>query len=362
MALQTAFEGYLALLAINPVHRDDGKRRLYLVQNRVHQIRALAEKSECTPQFARLVKETKSRYAKHPKREGDDSWRSSIRHALRRARIYANALDGGRSDEELFQRFVAAFTGSEGNTDFLAPLEYVAFSADAPLDFGSFRVMKFSEQELITITENDTREIFYPESTLDTRLLSQYWWLVVSEKSEPDYAGQHLVLTADLFRRVPVERHYGHFPSAVERVLKTLVLYDWDYDRHAISDADRTDVGRYTLNGQKDRWFGFDLPFVLRSGGSLFRPPAQAPDISCLRLEPVFDSDGVERGERPIQNIYLDSAETCSFSRTVTELESQLKTIRSQTARWQFIDVAVNYLVKAFFSANWISFFGTWRR
>ena len=194
MALQTAFKGYLALLTINPVQRDDGKRRLYLVQNRVHQIRTMAERSECTPQFTRLVKETKSQYAKRPDRERDDSWRSSIRHVLQRARIYADALDGDRSDEQLFRRFVAAFTRSESNTDFLAPLEYVAFSADAPLDFGSFRVKKFSEQELITITENDTREIFYPESTLeDTRLLCQYWWLVVSEKSEPDYAGPYVL-------------------------------------------------------------------------------------------------------------------------------------------------------------------------
>ena len=304
----------------------------------------MAERSECTPQFTRLVKETKAQYAKHPDREGDDSWRSSIQHVLRRARIYTDALDSGRSAKDLFQSFVAAFTRIEIITNILAPLEYVEFSTDAPLDFDSFRVKKFSKQELITITENDTREIFYPESTLDMRLLSQYWWLVVSEKDEPDYAGQ-LVTKINFRREVPVERHYGHFPPAVAHVLQTLVLYDWDYERDGISDADPRDIGRYLLDEQEDRWFGFKLPFVLRSGGSLFRPPAQAPDISCLSLEPVFD-DGVECGERPIRYVYPDAT---SFSSMVTEFESQLNTIRSQTARWQFIDVAVNYLVKAFF-------------
>ena len=345
MELQTAFDHYLALLASNPINKNDEIEDSILVQDRVHQIRAMAKKSERTRQFTRLVKETKAQYAKHPDRERDDSWRVSVQHVLRRARIYADSLDGGRSVEELFQSFVAAFTRNETITYILAPLEYVEFSADVALVFDSFRIKKFSKQELTAIIENDTREIFYPDSTLDMHLLSQYWWLVASEKSQPCYAGQFLMLPRKEELQQPVERHYGHFPPAILRVLQTLVLYDWDGN----SCVDPRDVDRYCLNGQ-ERWLGFTLPFVLRSGGSLFRPPAQAPDISCLALEPVFDPDGVEAGERPMHFISLDAAETCSFSLTVTEFETQLNIIRSQTARWQFIDVAVNYLVKAFFS------------
>ena len=147
-------------------------------------------------------------------------------------------------------------------------------------------------------------------------LLSQYWWLVVREINEPCYAGQHLKISPLEFQPT-VERHYGHFPSAVACALQTLVLYDWDFD--GISWADPRDVSRYLLDGQ-DRWLGFTLPLVLWSGGSLFRSPAQAPDISCLALEPVHDLDGVERGERPACYIYLDATETCSFSRTVTRV------------------------------------------
>ena len=178
-------------------------------------------------------------------------------------------------------------------------------------------------------------------------LLSQYWWLVASEKNQPCYAGQ-LFKLLEVESGQPVEHSYGHFPPAIARVLQTLVLYDWD----GISRADPRDVGRYLLDGQdRYRWLGFTLPFVLRSGGSLFRPPDQVPDISSLELVPDFDHDGVERGEcLPMPIHYLDATETCSFSRTVTEFEIQLNTIRSRTARWQFIDVAVSYLVKAFFS------------
>ncbi len=347
MSLKTAFDHYLELLSRSKVSRAEKETGLALFQSRVHQIRAMAERSERTPRFTRLVKETKARYAKRPDREQDDSWRLFVKHVLRRARIYADALDGGHSVEELFQNFVAAFTPSETIAKIMAPLEYVEFSADASLNFGSFCISKFPEQQLSTIVENDTRKIFYPDSTLNNmHLLSQYWWLVANEKSQPCYAGQHLVLTGDEFQKEPVRRHYGHFPQAVRNVLQTLVLYDWDGN----SCADPGDVGRYLLDNQEGRWFGFNLPFFLRSGGSLFRPPSQAPDISCLALDPFFDRDGVELGECPERSISLNATETCSFSRAVTEFETQLNTVRSQTERWQFIDVAVGYLVKAFFS------------
>ena len=142
-------------------------------------------------------------------------------------------------------------------------------------------------------------------------------------------------------------RRYGYFPPNVERALRTLVLYDWDGN----SSVDRRNAGRYLLDENEDSWLGFNLPFVLRSGGNLFRPPTRPPDISCLALEPIFDGNGVEIGEGPAMPImYLDATETQGFYRMVTQLEAQLKTVRDQTDRWQFIDVAVGYLVKAFFS------------
>ena len=345
MVLRTAFDDYIAFLASNPVNRDGDDRKPFPVQGRMHPIRTTAERGECTQQFIRLVKRTKAQYAKNPDYERDDSWQSSVQHVLRRARIYADALDGACSTEKLFQRFDAAFSPSVIITDTLAPLEFVEFSADGPFEFGTFRVMKFSQQELKTILENDTREIFWSDSTLDTRLLSKYWWLVVSEKSEPDYAGQLFDIDISEFLGRPVERRYGNFPPGVERALKALVLYDWDSDSFSYSKP--RDIGRYLLDKENDGWFGFNLPFVLRSGGSLYCPPPRAPDISRLSLEPVIDPDGVEYGVHPIRFIYPDSS---SFFRTVTEFESQLNKVRDQTDRWQFIDVAVGYLVKAFFS------------
>ncbi len=344
MALRTAFDDYLAFLTSNPVNRDGDDRKPSPVQGRMHPIRTTAERGECTTQFTRLVKRTKVQFAKDPDGEGDDRWRSSVQNVLRRARIYADTLDGAHSAEKLFQRFDAAFSRSEIITDTLAPLEFVEFSADGPFEFGTFRVMKFSELELRTIIENDTREIFWPDSTLDTPLLSQYWWLVVSGKRDPDYAGQLFEITEFLEGPV-VERRYGNFPPDVERALKALVLFDWDFV--GISYPGPRDIDRYLPDIQNNGWFGFNLPFVLRSGGSLYCPPPQAPDISRLSLDPVFDPDGVEYGVSPTRAIYPDSN---SFFRTVTEFESQLNIVRAQTDRWQFIDVAVGYLVKAFFS------------
>ena len=260
MELKSAFDNYLRLLSANPVHP---------VEDTVRQIRTVAERSECTPQFSHLVKETRAGFARNPDREGDESWQFSVQHVLRRARIYADALDGVPSTEKLFQRFAAAFTPREIITDILAPLESVQFSGDVCLDFGAFRVTKFSKQELSKITESDTREIFYPDSTLDMRLLSQYWWLVVRERGEPGYAGQCLSIKSD-FREQPVERFYREFPSSVQHALQSLVLYDWSCDQ--ISSADPKDIGRYLPGGQV-AWFRFSLPSSCDLGEAYLVPP-----------------------------------------------------------------------------------------
>ena len=337
--LERALRNYLRLLSINPPHP---------ANDRVRQIRTVAERSERTPQFSHLAKETKASFAKNPDREGDESWRFSVHHVLRRARIYTDALDGVPS-EDLLQRFAAAFTRKEITTDILAPLESVQFSGDVCLDFDAFRVTKFSKEELSKVTESDTRDIFYPDSTLDMRLLSQYWWLVVRERGEPGYAGQCLSIKVD-FGEQPVERFCREFPSSVHHALRSLVLYDWNCDRIL---ADQKDIDRYLPEGQ-DGWFRFSLPFILRSGGSPFGPPDRAPDLSHLSLEPVFDPNGDEYGERPISDIHPG---VTSFSRSIAEYESQLDTIldtirsrNAQATEWHFVDVALSYLIKAFFA------------
>ena len=109
MTLQAEFFDYLAILASKTTILDDREGRLYIRKDRIHQIRDMSQKCESTPQFTRLVKETKSKYAKRPDHEGDEMWRLSVRNVLRRAKIYADAFDAEGSRMELLQRFVAAF-------------------------------------------------------------------------------------------------------------------------------------------------------------------------------------------------------------------------------------------------------------
>lgn len=344
MTIQSAFDNYIAILAENRELKREEDGRLYILRSRTSQIRALVERCECTSQFRRFVKETRAAYAKHPDREGDDRWQTSVTHVLRRSRIYAAAFDGDHSPNELFKRFTDALTEVECTAVFLAPLESVEFSADRPLHFGSFQIRKFSREELSTITENDTRELFYPESVLDIGLLSQYWWLFVPYAAKPDCPGK--VFKIDI-SRPPIERRYSRFPERVEHVLKTLVLYDW----HAKSATAGSNPRRYSLLEDHRRWLGFRLPFVMRCGGRLFGPPVQPPDTSRLALQPFFNDDDEEIGLCPQTPIhYLRPNETRTFSRIVAEIEKQLKKIRTQTDEWSFIDVATSHLVKAFFA------------
>ena len=113
---------------------------------------------------------------------------------------------------------------------------------------------------------------------------------------------------------------------------------------------DLGDIERYVVEKNSRRWFGFSLPFIIRCGGSLFSPPSQTPDISPLALEPVFNDDHVEIGERPRCDIFFNQAETVCFSRELEKIEKQLNSIRDRGDRWNFVDVGVKYLVKAFFA------------
>ena len=344
MALQSAFNDYIGILAEDNelVGQEDG--RLYILRDRTRRIRSLVERCERTSQFRRLVKETKTEYAEHPDREGDDSWQSSVSHVLRRSRIYAAVNGGDHSSNELLKRFVDAFAGVECTAVFMAPLEAVEFSANRPLEFGSFQIRKFSREEFSTITENDTRSLFYEESVLDIRLLSQYWWLVVPYVPKSIYPGQRFKINV---LRYPVERRYSSFPTPVERILQSLVLYDWGTNL----DANPNNGRRYGPLEDSQIWLGFSLPFVMSFGGSLFGPPGQAPEVSRLALEPFFNEDGEEIGERPRSPIhYLSAEETRAFCHSVEKFDNQLNTIRTQTEKWNFIDVATSHLVKAFFS------------
>ena len=343
MSLQSEFLDYLAILASKTTTLDKGEGRLYIRRGRTQQIRDMSEKCECTPQFKRLVEETKSKYAKCPDREGDEMWQFSVRNVLRRAKIYADAFDAEGSRMELLQRFVAAFSRSEDNCVLLAPLEYVQFTSDDPLEFGSFRIQKYSEQELSAITENETRMLFYSVSMLDLGLLSQYWWIVAHYKTESSYPGPSFNFPRP---DISVERNFSRFPPTIECILQTLVLYDWDKN----GLLNRGDIQHYIVEENTRRWFGFSLPFIIRCGGSLFRPPSQPPDISPLTLEPVFNDDPVVIGERPRCDIFFNQAETTSFSGELERIEKRLKAIRDHGDRWKFIDVGVKYLVKAFFA------------
>ena len=344
MAIHSAFKDYLAILAANKEYECGEDGSLNIFRDPMRKIRELVEKCERTFEFRNLVKKTRRDYAKRPDRERYDIWQTSVGHVLRRSKIYADVLDSDYCPDHLFKRFEDAIAGKKVPAVILAPLESVEFSADSPLDFGSFAIRKFSREELSTITENDTRALFYGESVLDIRLLSHYWWLTVPYVPDPRYPGQ--VYKIEILRP-PVERQYSTFPPAVERVLQTLVLYDWDTNL----SGDRDNEHRYSLLEDHRRWLGFHVPFVMHCGGSLFRPPVQPPDISRLALQPLFNDDGDESGvcpQPPIHNLH--HKETRGFSRIVAKYENQLKKIRTQADKWSFIDVAISHLVKAFFA------------
>jgi hypothetical protein len=100
-------------------------------------------------------------------------------------------------------------------------------------------------------------------------------------------------------------------------------------------------------------WFGFNVPFVLSVDDSLLSSPVRAADPLGLDFETVVDNEtGEEVGERPAVHVSLTEDETKTFERFVRPIAEIMSTLRVTENRWEFLDIAWGYFIKAFFSPS----------
>ena len=107
-------------------------------------------------------------------------------------------------------------------------------------------IRKFDRKELDEIG-NDVNRVFYPYAVVDTDALQEYWFIVAKTEEEMRRLGW---MTQ---KKRWAGSQYTGFPTAIERALERLVLFDW---------VGELQEGREPPNGHW--WFGFKIPFVLR--------------------------------------------------------------------------------------------------
>jgi len=310
------------------------------------------EELEKRNEFHDLITEARSTFSgEYHKMSSEHNWHYHVHNFFCQSGYYLDLMHGRVLDkEEGLSNFSAAFQKRESRVTYFVPLELVSL-AEELIDFDSFQLRRFSSKEWDNILRNRINRVFYPYAGFDTdalELLSHYWFICIEETSPVEQIGVIRIpagpSTTLLFRDL-AERYYTTYPESVESILRLLCLFDWSGLEKKI---------RGGLSSKED-WQSlrlFNVPFVLEVKDDLLSTPVSAPDLSELSTEPLIDEKGEEIGQWPEHWISLDASETEALKRFIQDIKHLVEGLRTSEYRWQFIEVALGYFTKAFFTDN----------
>lgn len=216
--LKSALSVYLGFVAEGVVRSRDeetNRKGFIVLRSQAQEFRSFAEEAEGSGLFDRLVHATEDAFSHDQARRGSSKWRSHVQNFLRRNGIYRDALAGNTVDiASLEWQYEDAFTRDQNTITYFAPLEFISF-AEERMDFGDFEIRRFRKDELDQKFQQATCPTFYPWTTVDTQLLSQYWFLTCSEDQPSPKPGSMKVTL-----NFGVAPKYSHFPEPIEAALK----------------------------------------------------------------------------------------------------------------------------------------------
>lgn len=306
-------------------------------------LRALVQQLEDSHEFSALLEETRSAFRSddwHSARRAS-WWTDPIQNFFRRTGYYTNKFDGSDTPCDLFERYEAAFQRRSVQTMYLAPMEFVEF-VKPELKFSGFEIRRFDRKELEEIVGNGVNRVFYPYAFLDKDTLDAlqgYWFVVGRDAEEVRRLGWLTIAKEDLGW---VSLKYTHFPTAIERALERLVLFDWVEVRKGQYD-DPIDFPR----------FAFNIPFVIRVDDNYLNSPGSAPDRSMLKsyLKEEHPDTGEVYEDRYV--IFdLNESRVAAFQQFIRRADKCLRHLglEIEDTHWPFLKVAIGNLIKAFFT------------
>lgn len=128
----------------------------------------------------------------------ESKWRYAVENVLRRSGFYIKILEKKLHDPlEEFEKYLQVFRSSERKIIYLAPLEYVSFEQD-DIDFGNFRIKRFSRDDLDAVLGNSINEIFYPRAALEIEEIEDYWFIYFEQTGPALEIGRSPFLDVDL--------------------------------------------------------------------------------------------------------------------------------------------------------------------
>lgn len=266
-------------------------------------------------------------------KNGERIWRGLIRNWMRRGGVYLSIFDGVRQNPaEVAEALFKDMRTTEDSVVLLAPLEGIGFSK-REMNFGDFQIQQLEAAELETLLGTRANQIFYPYAATSTERLTDHWYLRCMIRQ-----GRTLgrVYPAPWFLETfggPIPPKYTHLPPEIETPLKSIIL--WDEQESGLGI---------------DYWVSFvSIPFVITVSDNPFRAPRPAPPIESFTSyqTEVFDNKESEVSQKLVD---LTAKGTEQFEQFIRIINAQLQAIRLVGTPWGFVDHALNYMLKGFFS------------
>ena len=183
-------------------------------------------------------------------------------------------------------------------------------------------------------------KIFYPWACVDSELAADYWFIdlyVGHSPTEPDPVSMEGILFD-----TTIDTRFTEFGSTAEAVLERLCLWDWE---ESWRDSPEKTINYASQSG----WSRFTLPFVITVDSDFRQPPPRQPEIVPLSRVPDFDEESQENGERLQYDRVIELTDFVTFMNRVGTWISEARSIGDL---WRFLNVALGFLVKAFFSRD----------
>ena len=247
--------------------------------------------------------------------------------------MYLDIINGNPVDvNDRFEGLCSAFNERTVKKITIRTINAIDFHEDL-IDFGDFKIQKFSKDELDALLDQEVCEAFYPHAVVDTSMLSCFWH-ITEECVEPK-AKENLRVIELGFTWEETFRVQRTFPDGT---LQLLALFDW---------------GNASTHSSPERkkeafWFiPFNMAFKHTVSSDLVKQPNGSPDLAKLYLKTYLDSNG-EEIEGPGSEVYLTDSNLSVFKDVVKIAQDLLKDIDLKKCKWEFLDLAMGSLAKAF--------------
>jgi uncharacterized membrane protein YwzB len=368
-----SFRNYIQFCQKNigkPSNKSQKKNILRLLANEAIELETFVNTAENHPLFKHLVRNTKVTFSdqqdwiKDVLKQSiyeifgvasflgvseDDLWTIAVSNFFRNSFFYLNVNHKRNIDmEALYEDYYLAFHKDDVEITYLAPLDSVKFGTSY-MDFGEFKIQKFREKELEALLKNRINKVFYSWSTVDIKDLKNYWFLYLRDSISISEYPSHGCDWID-----NVKPDYTGFPQKVESALQIISLYNWLYGKGQSGTELLVKMGledKKILAEKKLRiaiekqWMGFNIPYIIRLDDILINFPKTVPNDLQIKTEYK-----TQRETLNYSTISLSKKKSIEFEQFIKNIKALVDNIRMEQDKWEFVDIALGYFVKAFFS------------